>query len=67
VVIGISHYAKGDAGAQINDLQYADRDAQSMLDFLKSPAGGSVADQDSLLLLNQDATTEQVRHALFTF
>ncbi len=67
VVIGISHYAKRDAGGQINDLQYADRDAQSMLEFLKSPAGGGVTDEDSLLLLNQDATTEGVRHALFTF
>ena len=66
VVIGISHYAKG-GDQQINDLQYADRDAKSVLDFLKSPAGGGVADQDSLLLLNQDATTESVRHALFTF
>jgi len=66
VVIGISHYAKGGA-EQINDLQYADRDARSVFDFLKSPAGGGVADQDSLLLLNQDATTESVRHALFNF
>jgi hypothetical protein len=66
VVIGVSHYAKG-GDQQINDLQYADRDAKSVLDFLKSPAGGGVADQDSLLLLNQDATTESVRHALFTF
>jgi uncharacterized caspase-like protein len=66
VVIGISHYAKG-GDNQINDLQYADRDAKSVLDFLKSPAGGGVADQDSLLLLNGDATTESVRHALFTF
>jgi uncharacterized caspase-like protein len=65
VVIGISHYAKG--GGQINDLQYADRDAQSVLDFLKSPAGGGVADQDSLLLLNEEATTQNVRHALFSF
>jgi hypothetical protein len=66
VVIGISHYAKG-GDQQINDLQYADRDAKSVLDFLKSPAGGGVADQDSLLLLNGDATTESVRHALFNF
>jgi hypothetical protein len=66
VVIGISHYTKA-GDQQINDLQYADRDARSVLDFLKSPAGGGVADQDSLLLLNGDATTEQVRHALFTF
>ena len=67
VVIGISHYIKGDAGSQINDLQFADHDAQSVLDFLKSPSGGNVADADSLLLLNDQATTEQVRHALFTF
>jgi hypothetical protein len=66
VVIGISHYVKG-GDQQINDLQYADRDAKSMLDFLKSPAGGGVTDQDSLLLLNGDATTEAVRHALFNF
>jgi uncharacterized caspase-like protein len=66
VVIGISHYAKGGA-SQINDLQYADRDATSMLDFLKSPAGGAVADQDALLLLNEQATTDSVRHALYTF
>jgi hypothetical protein len=66
VVIGISHYAKS-GDNQINDLQYADRDATSVLDFLKSPAGGGVADQDSLLLLNEQATTESIRHALFTF
>lgn len=67
VVIGISHYIKSDNGGQINDLQFADRDAQSVFDFLKSPAGGNLADSDSLLLLNDQATTEQVRHALFTF
>ena len=67
VVIGISHYIKTEGGGGINDLQFADRDAQSMLDFLKSPAGGNLADSDSLLLLNDQATTEQVRHALFTF
>jgi uncharacterized caspase-like protein len=65
VVIGISHYAK--SNGQINDLRYADRDAQSMLDFLKSPAGGGLAEEDTLLLLNDAATTESIRHALFSF
>jgi len=65
VVIGISHYSKADG--QINDLRYADRDAQSMLDFLKTPAGGGLSDEDSLVLLNEEATTQSVRHALFTF
>ena len=67
VVIGISHYGKGEGQGQINDLRYADRDAQAMLDFLKTPAGGGLQDADTLLLLNQDATTESVRHALFSF
>lgn len=66
VVIGISHYAKG-GDSEINDLRYADRDATAVLDFLKSPAGGGVADQDALLLLNDQATTQSIRHALFTF
>jgi Caspase domain len=65
VVIGISHYVKSDG--QINDLQFADRDATAMLEFLKSPAGGAVTDEDSLLLLNGDATTQSIRHALFSF
>ena len=65
VVIGISHYAK--SNGQINDLRYADRDAQSMLDFLKSPAGGGLAEEDTLVLLNDAATTESIRHALFSF
>jgi uncharacterized caspase-like protein len=65
VVIGISHYAK--SNGQINDLRYADRDAQSMLDFLKSPAGGGLAEEDTLVLLNEAATTESIRHALFSF
>ena len=65
VVIGISHYAK--SNGQINDLRYADRDAQAMLDFLKSPAGGGLAEEDTLVLLNDAATTESIRHALFSF
>ena len=65
VVIGISHYAK--SNGQFNDLRYADRDAQAMLDFLKSPAGGGLAEEDTLVLLNDAATTESIRHALFSF
>jgi uncharacterized caspase-like protein len=38
-----------------------------MLDFLKSPAGGGLAEEDTLVLLNDAATTESIRHALFSF
>jgi hypothetical protein len=65
VVIGISKYDQ--AGSSISNLQYADRDAQSFLEFLKSPAGGALGDDSVVVLLNEQATTKNVRHALFTF
>ena len=64
VVIGISKYVS-DTG--ISNLKYADRDASSFLEFLKSPAGGAVADDSITLLLNEQATTQNIRKALFTF
>jgi hypothetical protein len=65
VVIGVSHFSSN--GVQGNDLKYADRDAKAMYDFLRSATGGGVAAADSLLLLNEEATTKSVRRALFTF
>ena len=40
---------------------------KSMLDFLKSPAGGGLTDDDSLLLLIRMRRPRIVRHALFSF
>jgi uncharacterized caspase-like protein len=65
VVIGISKYDQ--FGPGIPNLQYADRDATSFLEFLQSPAGGSLKDDSVALLLNEKATTQNIRHALFTF
>jgi Caspase domain len=65
VVIGISQYA--DKTGRIPQLKYADRDAESFAAFLRSPAGGSIAEDNLDLLLNGDATIENVRRALFTF
>jgi uncharacterized caspase-like protein len=48
-------------------LQYADKDAISFLEFLKSPAGGALSDDSVTVLLNEQATTKNIRHALFTF
>jgi len=64
VVIGISHYGHGGA---VSDLRYADKDAESFLEFLKSKAGGQVSDANVTVLLNEQATTVNVRKALFTF
>ncbi len=65
VVIGISKYDQ--AGSSISNLKYADQDAMSFLEFLKSPAGGALADDSVTTLLNEQATTKNIRHALFTF
>jgi hypothetical protein len=65
VVIGISKYDQSDL--TISDLKYADRDAMSVLEFLKSPAGGGLSDDSVSLLINEHATTQNIRHALFTF
>ena len=65
VVIGISRYDQ--SGSSIGNLKFADKDAMGFLDFLKSPSGGGLSDDAVTVLLNEKATTENVRHALFTF
>jgi hypothetical protein len=65
VVIGISAY--DDPAHSIQNLQYADADARAFGDFLRSPAGGSIAPENLLMLLNEEATAARVRSALYTF
>jgi Caspase domain len=65
VVIGIARYS--DTSGGLTNLQFADRDAQDFRDFLLSPDGGSFPKDNIRLLLNEDATSQNVRSALFTF
>jgi len=65
VVVGIARYS--DSAGGITSLQFADRDAQDFRDFLLSPDGGSFPKDNIRLLLNEDATSQNVRSALFTF
>ncbi len=65
VVVGIARYS--DTSGGITSLQFADRDAQEFRDFLLSPGGGSFPKDNIRLLLNDDATSQNVRSALFTF
>jgi uncharacterized caspase-like protein len=65
VIVGISRYS--DTAGGITSLQFADRDAQEFRDFLLSPDGGSFPKDNIRLLLNDDATSQNVRSALFTF
>jgi hypothetical protein len=65
VVVGVARYKN--AGAGLANLRYADSDATSFRDFLLSPQGGSFPKENILTLLNEDATNEALRSALFTF
>ena len=62
VIVGVSDYKFQDAG--LNNLSYADDDAQSIAAFLQTPGGGSFSKSDIKLLLNQEATLLAVRSAL---
>lgn len=63
VVIGVSKYAD----PRITALRYADADARAVHDFLRTPAGGAVAESRIRLLLNEQATAAAIREALFVF
>jgi hypothetical protein len=65
VVVGIARYS--DSAGGITSLQFADRDAQEFRDFLLSPDGGSFPSDNIRLLLNEDASAQNIRSALFTF
>ena len=65
LVVGVGNYKN--AGAGLVNLRFADRDASDFRSFLLSPKGGSFAKENVLTLLNEDATNEQLRTALFTF
>jgi hypothetical protein len=62
VIIGVSHYHN----AAIS-LQFADRDAQAMRDFLRDPKGGAVPEANIRYLENEEATAANIRSALFDF
>jgi tetratricopeptide (TPR) repeat protein len=50
IVMGISHYR------YIRPLAYADKDAELFRDWLKSPAGGKLAEANIFTLLNEEAS-----------
>jgi uncharacterized caspase-like protein len=63
VVVGVSKYKFHEGG--LNDLRYADADARSISDFLRTRQG--FADDELELLQNENATVENVRAALNMF
>jgi tetratricopeptide (TPR) repeat protein len=64
LLIGISHYQNQN---WVHDLDYADQDAILFQQFLMSPRGGGlVPDENLTILLNEDATQENIRSHLTT-
>ncbi len=59
LIVGISHYSSG-----IENLQFANRDAQAFNDFLLSKAGGAVPKENIKLLIDEKASSGQVVNAL---
>ncbi|MFN8300530.1 MAG: tetratricopeptide repeat protein [Chitinophagales bacterium] len=59
LIVGVSKYN------EVPSLKYADRDAQSFANFLKSKAGGSVPAENIKLFLNDDATRANIFDELY--
>jgi uncharacterized caspase-like protein len=62
VIVGVSDYKYNDAG--LTSLNYADDDARSIADFLKTPEGGGFFPADIQLLVDRDASLTALRSAL---
>lgn len=60
LVIGISDYSDED----IPDLQFAHRDAEAFVTYLKSKSGGELKDEHIKMLTNEKATAPQIFGAL---
>ena len=64
LLIGISKYPKE---APLGDLMYADSDANSFAEFLRSKQGDSLPDSQIKLVLNEEATRDGIDSAVNTF
>jgi tetratricopeptide (TPR) repeat protein len=64
LLIGISEYPQE---SPLKSLQFAHSDAQSFAEFLRSPKGGAVPDEQIKLLLNGQATRDGIDSAVKNF
>ena len=63
VIVGVSRYRD----PSIPQLEFADRDAEAIRDFLLSAAGGHFQRDKIKYLVNEDASSANLRAALYTF
>lgn len=62
VVVGVSKYTEG-----IQNLRFADDDARAFHEFLLSPRGGKFKPEHTRLLIDEQATSQALRDALWVF
>ena len=62
VVVGVSDYRSG-----VQSLNYADDDARAFHEFLLSPRGGRFEPDKVRLLVDEEATSQALKEALFVF
>ena len=62
VVVGVAEYQH-----DVPELVYTDDDARALYQFLISPKGGAFDPQKTKLLIDKEATTQDLRDALFYF
>ena len=58
VIGGVANYKT------LKDLSYTDDDATKMYNFLKSPEGGAIPDEQMTILIDEDATRHNIMAAL---
>ncbi len=58
VVVGVAQYHT------LQKLEYPDDDAYQMVGFLRSPEGGAIPESQIRLLINEEATRDQIIHSL---
>lgn len=58
VVVGVSSYN------HMPTLRYTDDDAYRMYAFLKSPEGGAIPDEQIRILIDEDATKDEIKRAM---
>ena len=65
VIVGVSQYAHHEG--DLNDLSFADKDAEAMRDWLRTGGGGGFKAEDIVCLTNGNATLGAVRNAISRF
>lgn len=56
IIIGVSEYQDG----EIPNLNFADKDANAFAEYLASPAGGAIPEDNLILLTNEKATLARI-------